>query len=260
MSEYDPKTINQMTNLANALNDIDNGVAPKSQTGGETGDNLFQSTQLIENILGKLSDIGGFDYENRDYSDLQVSRDFKSEDSFFVNENLNSIYSDTTGIDGAYEEGTIPQDAYVPIPNYHTPVLENAPVYAKPLTPWTMVSEDVKGLKNAKKYSIQNAYNKQNIIEGIMMREAATAILNVLNEGGTISDTKVLGIISYGIQYTKILESALKSVKTRQYVLSESNYSRAAELDTEIANYRTQAQSLKEKVMGFISTNGFSTK
>ena len=92
------------------------------------------------------------------------------------------------------------------------------------------------------------------------MQEAAMALLNVLNEGGTLTNPKVLGIISYGIQYTKILEDAIKSLKDRQEVLRESNYARAVELDVQIGEHKKKAQVLKEQISTFITSNGFKSK
>lgn len=257
----------QMKNLSAAFDDIENGIQPQRQTPGEQGDDPFATQKAMENILGKLSSIEGFDYENRDYSELKANAEFNQNtrtiDQFDVDQRLANIYANPALYQNTYVEGEMPQD-YVPQPE---PVER---VYAmesyapsgikKPTTPWSILSEDVKGLKNVKKYSIQNSYNNQVIIEGIMMQEAAMALLNVLNEGGTLTNPKVLGIISYGIQYTKILEDAIKSLKDRQEVLRESNYARAAELDVQIGEHKKKAQVLKEQISTFITSNGFKSK
>lgn len=263
----DPKAIEQMKNLAMAFDDIDNGVRPQKQTNLETGDNLYESQKAMENILSKLSTIEGFEYDKHDYTDLKPNADFhqntKTVDQFDVDQRLANVYANPGLYQDTYIEGEAPQD-YIPEPQY---VYESAPVaqanvlqVKTPKTPWSIISEEVKGLKNVKKYSIQNSYNNQTIIEGIMMQEAAMALLNVLNEGGTLTNPKVLGIISYGIQYTSILEQAIKSLKDRQAVLRESNYSRAAELDTQISEQKKKAQVLKEQISTFISANGFNPK
>jgi len=260
----DPKAIEQMKNLAMAFDDIDNGVKPSRQTNLESGDNLYESQKVMENILTKLSTIEGFEYDKRDYTDLKPNVDFnqntKMVDQFNADQQLANIYGNPQLYQDTYVEGDAPQD-YVPEPQY---VRESAPVaqaqVLKPKTPWSIISEEVKGLKNVKKYSIQNSYNNQTIIDGIMMQEAAMALLNVLNEGGTLTNPKVLGIISYGIQYTTILEQAIKSLKDRQAVLRESNYSRAAELDVQISDQKSKAQALKEQISTFISANGFNPK
>lgn len=260
----DPKAIEQMKNLAMAFDDIDNGVKPSRQTNLESGDNLYESQKVMENILTKLSTIEGFEYDKRDYTDLKPNVDFnqntKMVDQFNADQQLANIYGNPQLYQDTYVEGDAPQD-YVPEPQY---VRESVPVaqaqVLKPKTPWSIISEEVKGLKNVKKYSIQNSYNNQTIIDGIMMQEAAMALLNVLNEGGTLTNPKVLGIISYGIQYTTILEQAIKSLKDRQAVLRESNYSRAAELDVQISDQKSKAQALKEQISTFISANGFNPK
>lgn len=257
----------QMKNLSMAFDDIENGIKPQRQDSGESGDDPFASQKAMENILGKLSNIEGFDYENRDYSELKANAAFnqntRNVDPYDVDQRLANIYANPALYQDTYIEGEIPQD-YIPEPQY---VYESAPVaqanilqVKTPKTPWSILSEDVKGLKNVKKYSIQNSYNNQVIIEGIMMQEAAMALLNVLNEGGTLTNPKVLGIISYGIQYTKILEDAIKSLKDRQEVLRESNYARAAELDVQISEQKKKAQVLKEQISTFITSNGFKSK
>ena len=263
----DPKAIEQMKNLAMAFDDIDNGVKPQKQTNLETGENLHESKKAMENILGKLSTIEGFEYDKRDYTDLKPNADFHNNtrhaDQYDADQRLANLYANPQLYQDSYIEGEIPQD-YVPEPQYiyeSTPKVQSSvQTVQKPKTPWNIISEDVKGLKNVKKYSIQNSYNNQTIIEGIMMQEAVMALLNVLNEGGTLTNPKVLGIISYGIQYTSILEQAIKSLKDRQAVLRESNYSRAAELDTQISEQKKKAQVLKEQISTFISANGFNPK
>lgn len=264
----DQKAIEQqMKNLSMAFDDIENGVQPQRQTSGEQGDDPFATQKVMENLLGKLSKIDGFDYENRDYSELKANASFhqntRNTDQFDVDQHLANIYANPELYQDSYVEGEAPQD-YIHEPQY---VYESAPVaqanilqVKTPKTPWSIISEDVKGLKNVKKYSIQNSYNNQVIIEGIMMQEAAMALLNVLNDGGTLTNPKVLGIISYGIQYTNILEQAIKSLKDRQAVLRESNYARAAELDVQISEQKTKAQVLKEQISTFISSNGFNSK
>lgn len=267
----DQKAIEQqMKNLSMAFDDIENGVQPQRQTSGENGDDPFATQKAMENILGKLSKIEGFDYENRDYSELKANASFhqntRNTDQFDVDQRLSNLYGNPDLYQGEYIEGEEPQDFRPqPEPETHVHVLETQSTYTptgtkKPTTPWSILSEDVKGLKNVKKYSIQNSYNNQVIIEGIMMQEAAMALLNVLNDGGTLTNPKVLGIISYGIQYTNILEQAIKSLKDRQAVLRESNYARAAELDVQISEQKTKAQVLKEQISTFISSNGFNSK
>lgn len=258
----DQKAINQMKNFANAFNDIENGKIPKSNPNHESGDDPSSSIKVMENILGKLSAIDAFDNVST-YDALAQNAHVIKPTYMDAESKLANIYANPELYQDSYIEGEVPKD-HVPEPHY---VYESAPVgqtnsghVSKPKTPWSIVSEDVDGLKNVKKYSIQNAYNKQTIIDGIMMQEAAMALLNILNEGGTLTNPKVLGIISYGIQYTSILEQAIKSLKDRQAVLRESNYSRAAELDVLISDQKKKAQNLKEQINSFITANGFNSK
>lgn len=213
------------------------------------GQDIGKSTDFFSNLLNKL------DYENMD---LSVGHSAPPKRNIVSESRLETSYNDID-MEGSYDEYNLP--AQEPIFNDYVP-LQNTeyqpPVVLKEA--WKIVGTEVPGMKNVKKYSIQSNYNKQNIVEGIMMQEAAIALLKVLNEGGSLSDPKVLGIMSYGIQYTDLLEKALKSVKSRQIVLNESNYSRAMELDKDIAEYKTQAQSLKAKIISFINANGFGTK
>ncbi|WNA16021.1 hypothetical protein XaC1_378 [Xanthomonas phage XaC1] len=211
---------------------------------------IGKSTDFFSNLLGKL------DYENLD---LSAGHSAPPKRNIVAESRLETSYNDID-LEGSYNEYELPQQE--PIFSDYTPMPQHREYQPQVVLKeaWKMIGTEVPGMKNVKKYSIQSNYNQQNIVEGIMMQEAAIALLKVLNEGGSLSDPKVLGIMSYGIQYTDLLEKALKSVKSRQIVLNESNYSRAMELDKDIAEYKTQAQSLKAKIISFINANGFGTK
>ena len=47
------------------------------------------------------------------------------------------------------------------------------------------------------------------IIEGIMMKESASAIVNLMNTGSTISSKNVLHLLGEGLSYTNMLTRAM---------------------------------------------------
>ena len=100
------------------------------------------------------------------------------------------------------------------------PVQQNRPYV--PGMNWGIIEESVLGMKNAKTYSIKCLATNQIVLDNIMMYESALALRNLLNAGKTLTDTKVLGIISSGIQYTTVVKEAIKAAKERQSVLKES--------------------------------------
>lgn len=149
---------------------------------------------------------------------------------------------------------------------YEAPVVTMTPVQThivsntRPKTAWSLVTETVKGTKNTKVYSIKSNHSGQMLMDGMMMFEAAQTLVNLLNEGRTISDVKILGIISAGLQYTHVINEYLSAARKRQKVLNESKYDKAAELDTEIAALKESAQKLKQRVMKFLVDEGYITK
>lgn len=255
----DPKAIEQMKKLSMAFDDIDNGVKPQRQTSLESGDDPYASQKVMENILSKLSNIEGFDYDKRDYTELKANSEFNQNtrhiDQYDADQRLANIYGNPDMYQDSYIEGEIPKDIMAESDLYvlESNIISNKNVLKKPSTPWNIISEDVKGLKNVKKYGIQSSYNNQVIIEGIMMQEAVNALLNILNDGGTLTNPKVLGIISYGIQYTNVLENALKHIKERQKVLNESKYNEAMELDVKISESKNEAAKLKKVIIEYIA-------
>lgn len=149
------------------------------------------------------------------------------------------------------------QNVHVPkqVPQFQIP-----PVEFKPGQNWELVEESVQGMKTAKKYGVRSVHSKQVILDNIMMRESALALRNLLNEGESLTNPKILGLISSGIQYTAAMNDIIKAAKQRQSVLRESRYDDAKELDVIIENKKAVASELKNRVMDFLRNEGFIGK
>lgn len=148
-------------------------------------------------------------------------------------------------------------------PTQHTQATNVPPPTNRPYVPgknWSIIEESVMGMKSAKSYSIKCNNTNQVILDNIMMYESALALRQILNDGKTLTDPKVLGIISSGIQYTKVITEALTAAKKRQEVLKESRYDMAQELDVVISGHKQKATELKERVLDFLREEGFITK
>lgn len=184
----------------------------------------------------------------------------------FNNNQFNTMYDDESY--DPYEEqrrldelsrkmaaGTLDETVYVE-PTKNNPSQPSQPII-QPGKTWKMVEESVNGLKNAKKYKIINAYDNSVLMDNIMMYESAYALHAVLNKGQAITNPKILGIISMGLQYTSAVTEMIKYAKERNKVLNESNYSRAQEIDKILAEKKDYANSLKKDVLAFLRSEGF---
>lgn len=241
-----------MEGLLGSLNDIEDGTAAPSVS--------QQSYDETRNLLEGLNEIG------LAYGNLLNPEDapmpqknnittndmiYEHQDDWEAAEKLSSHYAKVPG-EYVFEE---------PVPFYESnnPVQQQYNINA-PKTNWSLIEESVPGVKSMKMYSIKSNHSGQRIIEGMMMYEAAKTLENLLNEGRPISDIKVLGIISSGLQYTTVMNEAINSARKRQKVLNESKYDVAKELDTVIAEKKKEAQKLKERVIRFLVDEGYITK
>lgn len=271
---------NSMDDLLGKLNSITEGTPPPPKRpvqlpNGNSVPNLMPSPSEIKAIndeamtalLNKLNENEIFDYNNAlKPEDFVVSnpQPQSMDDEISRMAQLDQLYGGDVSYEEAYNPNgiilnEIKQKEVQAVHQAQALKPQNTPV-SNPSLPWTLIAEDVTGLKNVKTFSIRSSYNKQVIVDSIMMQEAAISVLNVLNNGGKLTDPKVLGIISYGISYTKLLEKAMKSLHERKLVLKESNYTKAAELDVSISDYKLQAKELRNVILKFISDNNFSTK
>lgn len=242
--------------ILGSLNEIEAGTnkPTTSQQSYDATKNLLQSLNDVGMAYGNLLNPEDAPPEQR-YSQPQQpmneSYDYEYAD-WEAQEKLNRIYEQNP--DGTIEYG------------YDQPVQNNAPQKQSfvpnrnPTTAWSLVEEIVEGTKSTKMYSIQSNHSGQKIMDGIMMYEAALTIANLLNEGRMITDTKMLGIISSGLQYTSVVNEALKAAKDRQKVLKESRYDEAKDLDIVIAEKKAEAYKLKERVLTFLKKEGYIGK
>lgn len=255
--------VDLMADIMSAFDDIEEGrPVPKKLPDGSTFVNDFAQVNLAEtkNLLYSLQEVTG-EYgtllqEDTTYYDQGGYMDDSSD--------LDSIYGYYEPQDG---ENFIPDQNVVMrkvnqqqarTPSQQTPIHQSRP-YVPGLN-WSIVEESVLGMKSAKMYSIKCNATNQILLSNIMMYESALALRNILNSGKTLTDPKVLGIISSGIQYTTVVREAIKAAKQRQEVLKESRYDKAQELDTVISEHKRKANELRERVLNFLNEEGFITK
>lgn len=125
---------------------------------------------------------------------------------------------------------------------------------------WTIVSEHYSGVKSLNRHSIKHSVSGTVILADITLKESAHAICNMLNEGKTINNPKVLGIISSGIQYTTIVEQMVQTLKTKRKVIRESNYDAAKQCDATIHARKQQASDIKTELLAYLTKHGISYK
>lgn len=246
---YNQADINFMGNLLSDLNDLDAGkeVATSPSAISETKE-LLHSLSDIGLQYGSLTNPIA-EAENQRREMIENGQLPERGYDYAMENKLAQIY------------GVNPDEQDIP---YSTPAVTMTPVqnYAQPRvsTAWSLVTETVKGTKSTKVYSIKSNHSGQVIMDGMMMFEAAQTLVNLLNEGRKLSDVKILGIISAGLQYTHVMTEYINAARKRQKVLNESRYDDAKELDVEIANLKESAQKLKQRVMKFLVDEGYITK
>lgn len=240
--------VNAFADILGSLNDIEEGVnvpGPSQQQFDET-----------KNLLNSLNDIG-LSYgnlrtpENAVPDNIRPVQVNESYDDWQTQEQLDNIYGQNP------ELGDIDYGYSAPVQKPQ----QQAPHQNQNITTaWVMEEEVVPGTKSTKSYSIKSNHSGQKIMDGIMMYEAAFTLTKLLNEGRMITDTKILGIISSGLQYTSVVNEALKAAKDRQKVLKESRYDEAKDLDIIIAEKKAEAYKLKERVLTFLQKEGYISK
>ena len=249
-----------MSDIMSAFNDIEEGkaVTKRLPDGSTFVDNFAEINRAeTKNLLYALQEVTG------EYGNLH------EEDAKYYDQG--GYLAETTDFDsiyGYYE----PQDGenFIADPSYkmrpvETPQTQQRAIVQpdRPYVPgmnWTIVEDSVLGMKNAIMYSIKCNATNQVVLNNIMMYESALALRNILNSGKTLTDPKVLGIISSGIQYTTVVQEAIKAAKERQQVLKESRYDKAQELDNVIAEHKNKAKELKQRVLNFLEEEGFLAK
>lgn len=256
--------VDLMGDILSAFDDIEEGKpVPKKLPDGSTFVNDFAQVNLAEtkNLLHGLQELTG-EYGNiqeesfygQEYINVDSDNDYDSIYGYYEPQEGENFIEDPIAVRMRQVKPQTQQQQSQP----STPVQQNRPYV--PGMNWGIIEESVLGMKNAKTYSIKCLATNQVVLDNIMMYESALALRNLLNAGRTLTDTKVLGIISSGIQYTNVVKEAIKAAKERQNVLKESKYDKAQELDTVIAEHKKKAQDLKARVLNFLKEEGFITK
>lgn len=240
--------------LLSTLDDIEEGTYVST---GPSATALNETKQLLESLNEVGADYGTLLNQDAQYYGEQFGYDSYMNDA---DAKLESIY-------GHYiEDGEDPDEIhnrYKPSTVSMKSVQQSSVQKNKPYVPgqnWSITEEAVLGMKSAKMYSIKCNATNQIILDNIMMYESALALKNLLNAGKSLTDPKILGIISSGIQYTNVVQEAIKAAKQRQSVLKESRYDKAQELDSVIAEHKNKAKELKQRVLNFLEEEGFLAK
>lgn len=247
--------VSGIMDIMGSLNEIEAGtnVPGPSQESYDATKNLLNSLNEVGLAYGTLLNPEDAPPEPRYNTPMNESHDADYEYADWEEqEKLNRIY-------GQHPDGTVDYGSGQPQPIVHA-TQQPFRTSSNPTTPWSLVEGIVDGTKSTKIYSIQSNHSGQKIMDGIMMYEAALTITNLLNEGKMITDTKMLGIISSGLQYTSVVNEALKAAKDRQKVLKESRYDAAKDLDIIIAEKKAEAYKLKERVLTFLKKEGYIGK
>lgn len=257
-------SVNFMAGLLTDIDNIEEGRPTVNTNPADVAEQYAKTRALLES----LNDIG-MDYGSPVNVDEQVPVYDLNDDPEYMNDKLSSLYG--TYIPQPGEEG------YDEIKHSQPPIVENnhQPHHYQPqesthnvynkvqnntYTPgqnWVIIEDPVPGAKSSVIYSIKSYHTHQVILDNIMMKESALALRNLLNEGRTLSDPKMLGLISSGIQYTKVMNTVIDSHQKRATVLRECRYDDAKELDVVIEEQKQKALELKKKVLKFLQDEGY---
>ncbi|WEM33356.1 hypothetical protein EJP02_295 [Escherichia phage EJP2] len=232
-----------MEGMLSSLNDIEDGIQPQSRPQQNYNHNqnpnqgfdvyaaqaesAARALNETKNLLEGLTDIG-FEYGNINNPDAEAQSQRAP------------TYSES--------------------PSTYAQPVYNEPKIQKPSRHWSLVENILQGTKSTKVYSIKCNYSNEVLMDGMLMFESSQTLVNLLNEGRNLSDIKVLGIISSGIQYSTVVMETLRNVKKRQKVLNESQYDVAKDLDVVISEKKNEAKQLRNRVIKFLVDEGYITK
>ena len=135
----------------------------------------------------------------------------------------------------------------------------DVPSYKKPHLEYSVISENYKGTKISS-FSIKNNYSSNIIADGIMLKECAFALCNMLNSKITLTNSTFVGVLSMGLQYSRLFESTASKIQKRQIVLKECNYEAAKEMDSSIKEGKEQADDIKTNMIRYLIKNNLSYK
>lgn len=221
-------------------------------------DEYEQKRLAEEKLAAMLSDLGDIGFYDEPDRTAPKQANYSGDD-----------YYSTEIVQGTYmlDENGLPINPVNPYiePQYVSPQPMVAESYTAPSVSkvqtngkkWELVEEHYPGTKNTNVYSVRCNSNSQVIMNNILMKEAALTLVNLLNEGRMLTDAKVLGIISSGVQFTAVMNEVIKVSRERQVVLNESRYDEAKDLDIIIAEKKNEAYKLKERVLKFLKSEGY---
>lgn len=238
--------------LLSGLDDIEKGNVDPSVAA--------QNYSATRELLESLNEVGvGYGSLAQEQMGIMPEEDYGM---ISTDSHLDSIYGQYEPMEGDPEFiGTVRRvQANTPVNQQPQQQYIAPSVQFKPGQNWELVEEAVQGMKTAKKYGVRSVHSKQVILDNIMMKESALALRNLLNEGESLTNPKVLGLISSGIQYTSAMNDIIKAAKQRQSVLRESRYEDAKDLDVIIEKKKGVAQELKGRVLDFLRNEGFISK
>lgn len=193
-----------------------------------------QSAAMFADLLNDFNNIEG------SASNIDINLD--------IPQNTNG-YPDIDSID-QYIQGTQRR------PNFPPPAPQ--PKISK--ITFVVTENKLKELKSISNFSVEIKETGQAIIKDIYLKECAFVVANYLNNGNTLSDVKVLGVISSAIQYTSVINEIRKVSSARHAVLRESKYDKAMEFDRELSELQSKAYQIKDRVMSFLKENGYINK
>ena len=235
---------NYMEDLLQSLNGIEDGTDARVVASTESKN---ETKKLLEGLSSIGLEYGNLTTPENDLESFKPNRQlYEFQEDYDYAEKLASINPDTTDVSNV-------QISQVQPVHHVQPKIS-------PKTEWSLVESKVQGTKNTKTYSVKSNYSGTSILDNIMMFEAAQTLVNLLNEGKTLTDPKILGIISSGLQFTQVMKEALTASKKRNKILNESKYDEAKELDVVIAEKKAEALRLRERVMTFLINEGYITK
>lgn len=252
--------ISAMSDLLGALEDVESGASMQQmqharQTGNVSGiPDDQRNTMAMANILTDLYAVAG---EELNVKPTVMPNAQPPQQSIF-----DPYAGDDNGM--SYEE-YLAQANGQPL-RVVDPLTGRSPAVQQPQyqtlqgDEWILVAEAYSGVKSLNTHSIKNAVTGSVILSGVTLKESATAICHMLNEGKSITDPKLLGVIASGVQYTYIVENMVKTLKQKSKVIRESNYDAAKQCDHTINDQKKRASDIKYDLLTYLTNNNISYK
>lgn len=253
--------VSAMADIMGALDDVDSGRATQQVNEAIRMDNPaslpdgMQDIAAMKGILTNLYDVAGPELNApQPAPEINQSQQQQINHSYAQSQYMTEDMSYEEYLAATQGKGLRPADPATG-QQYQA---QAQPVLNGP--EWTIVREAYGNTKALHTYTVQHSLTGSPIMSNIVMRESAAAVLSMLNDGHTFEDPKLLGVISTGVQYTRLIESMLSKMRTRQRVLRESNYQAAADCDTSITKSKADAAKMKSDLLEYLTKHGISHK